>query len=156
MCWSSKYNPLKRIALHPLIVYKIVVYITPLKCHSFFMWANYIYNQEYIEPSLEIKEHPFKCEWSIFRGFHSYFHLDKAIEDYNAISANHKNITLVECIIPKGSTYFKNEKDEIVSNKIIIHRILKTNAKLPYAYNIIILFIIILLICFILFKVFCS
>ena len=48
------------------------------------------------------------------------------------------------------------EKDEIVSDRIIINRVLKTNAKLPCSWNIIYLFIIILLSCFILFKVFIS
>ena len=55
-----------------------------------------------------------------------------------------------------NGTFYKNEKDEIVSDRIIINRVLKTNAKLPCTWNIIYLFIIILLSCFILFKLFIS
>ena len=156
MCWLSKCYPLKRTASHHLITYKIVNYTTPLKCRSLIMWFDYIYKHEYIEPSLEIKEHPFKYEWDIFKGFHSYTYLNRATKEYDTVSSRRYNVALVECIIPKGSTFYRNEFDEIVSNRIIVNRILKTNASLPCAYNIIILFIIILLICFILFKIFCS
>lgn len=156
MCWSSKYYPLKRTASHHLITYKIVNYTTPLKCRSLITWFDYIYKHEYWEPSLEITERKFRYIWEIYRGFHSYSLLGKAMEEYDDVSSRHYNVALVECIIPKGSTFYRNEFYEIVSNRIIVNRILKTNAKLPCAYNIIILFIIILLICFILFKVFCS
>ena len=156
MCWLSKYLPLKETTTYPLIVYKVVVYTSPLRCNSLITWFDYIYKREYVEYNLEVTERKYAYGWEIYKGFHSYAHLNKAIEEYKAISSNHSDIALVECIIPKGSTFYKNEKDEIVSNRIIINRILKTNAKLPCAWNIIKLFIIILLSCFILFKLFIS
>lgn len=72
----------------------------------------------------------------------------------DSIKHSYGKVALIECIIPIGSTFYKNEKDEIVSNGIIINRILRTNAKLPCAWTIIYLFITILLSCFILFKFF--
>lgn len=156
MCWSSRYYPDEKTAPCSLIVYKVVVYVTSLRFRSLVMWFEYIRKHEYIELNLEIDERKYAYGWEIYRGFHSYSNLNKAIEEYNAISSVRNDVALVECIIPKDSTFYKNEKDEIVSDRIIIDRILKTNVKLPCAWYIIILFIIILLSCFILFKVFIS
>ena len=158
MCWTSKYPPIKRSAPTSLIVYKVVVYISPSRCRSFIMWFDYIYKHEYIELYLNIEElkDVYIYRWKIYRGFHSFVSLDKAVEEYEQALLGDRRIALVECIIPKDSTFYKNEKDEIVSDRIIINRVLKTNAKLPCAWTIIYLFIIILLSCFILFKVFIS
>lgn len=157
MCWSSKYPPIRRSASTSLIVYKVVVYISPSRCRSFIMWFDYIYKHEYIEPYLNIEESKdiYIYRWKIYRGFHSFVSLDKAVEEYKKALLGNRRIALVECTIPKDSTFYKNENGEIVSDRIIINRILKTNAKLPCAWNIIYLFIIILS-CFILFKVFIS
>ena len=157
MCWISKYPPIRRSAPTSLIVYKVVVYISPSRCRSFIMWFDYIYKHEYIEPYLNIEELGDICiyRWKN-RGFHSFVSLDKAVEEYEQALLGNRRIALVECIIPKDSTFYKNEKNEIVSNRIIINRILKTNVKLPCSWNIIYLFIIILLSCFILFKLFIS
>lgn len=154
MCWSSKYPPIRRSAPTSLIVYKVVVYISPSRCRSFVMWFDYIYKHEYIEPYLNIEEFKDIHRWKIYRGFHSFVSLDKAVEEYKKASLGDRRIALVECIIPKDSTFYKNEIGEIVSDRIIINRILKTNAKLLYAWDIIKLFIIMLLSCFILFKIF--
>lgn len=156
MCWTSKYPPIRRSATTSLIVYKVVVYISPSRCRSFIMWFDYIYKHEYIEPYLNIEEFKDIHRWKIYRGFHSFVSLDKAVEEYKKASLGDRRIALVECIIPKDSTFYKNENGEIVSDRIIINRVLKTNAKLPCVWNIIYLFIIILLSCFILFKVFIS
>lgn len=158
MCWSSKYPPIKRSAPTSLIVYKVVVYISPLRCRSFIMWFDYIYKHEYIESYLNIEElgDIYIYRWKIHRGFHSFVSLDKAVEEYKKALLGDRRIALVECIIPKDSTFYKNEKGEIVSNRIIINRVLKTDAKLSCAWNIIYLFIIIPLSCFILFKLFIS
>lgn len=158
MCWSSKYPPIKRSATTSLIVYKVVVYISPLRCRSFIMWFDYIYKHEYIEPYLNIEElgDIYIYRWNIYRGFHSFVSLDKAVEEYKKALLGDRRIALVECIIPKDSTFYKNENGEIVSDRIIINRVLKTDAKLPCAWNIIYLFIIIPLSCFILFKLFIS
>ena len=157
MCWSTKYLPIRETASCSLIVYKVVEYITPLRCRSLFMWFEYIYKHEYIELNLNISEHIGIYKWEIYRGFHSFSSLDKAVTEYkDAAAFSGKRVALVECIIPKDSTFYKNEFDEIVSDRIIVNRILTSTAKLPCAWTIIILFIIILLSCFILFKIFCS
>lgn len=156
MCWTSKYPPIRRSAPTSLIVYKVVVYISPSRCRSFVMWFDYIYKHEYIEPYLNIEEFKDIYRWKIYRGFHSFVSLDKAVEEYKKASLRNRRIALVECIIPKDSTFYKNEIGEIVSDRIIINRILKTDAKLHCAWDIIKLFIIMLLNCFILFKLFIS
>lgn len=153
MCWSSRYCPIKRGAQNLIIVYKVVTYIDSSECRSLYIWFKYVYKRVYRDPgSLEIKE-----SRDIYRGFHSYATMDRALQEYEkAITYHLGKVALVECMIPIGSIYYKNENDEIISNGIFINRILKTNAKLPCTWNIIYLFIIILLSCFILFKVFIS
>lgn len=158
MCWSSKYPPVKRNAQNHIIVYKVVTYIDSSECRSlYYQWFKYVYKHVYRDPdSLEIKESRDMYGWKIYRGFHSYATMDRALREYeDAITYNYGKVALVECTIPIGSVFYKNNDDEIVSNGIFINRILKTNVKLPSTWNIIYLFIIILS-CFILFKVFIS
>ena len=156
MCWSSRYCPIKRGAQNLIIVYKVVTYINSSECRSLYTWFKYIYKRAYRYPGpLEIRERRDIYRWEIHSGFHSYATMNRALREYeDAITYNYGKVALVECIIPIGSIFYKNEKNEIVSNRIIINRILKTNVKLPCTWNIIYLFIIILLSCFILFKVF--
>ena len=163
MCWSSKYPPIKRNAQNPIIVYKVVTYINSSECRSLYTWFKYIYKRVYrYSGPLEIRESKSMYGWEIHNGFHSYETMDRALREYeDAIKYNYGEVALVECTIPIGSVFYKNNDDEIVSNGIIIGRILKTNVKLPSTWNIstwniIKLFIIILLSCFILFKVFIS
>lgn len=161
MCWSSRYCPIKRGAQNLIIVYKVVTYINSSECRSLYTWFRYIYKRVYEEPgNPEVRESKSLYRWEINRGFHSYATMDRALREYeDAIKYNYGEVALVECTIPIGSVFYKNNDDEIVSNGIIIGRILKTNVKLPSTWNIstwniIQLFIIILLSCFILFKVF--
>lgn len=158
MCWSSRYCPIKRGAQNPIIVYKVVTYIGSSECRSLHAWFKYVYKRVYRDPgSLEIRERRDIYRWEIHNGFHSYATIIRALREYeDAITYNCGEVALVECIIPIGSIFYKNMDDEIVSNRIIINRILKTNAKLSCSWDIIYLFIIILLSCFILFKVFIS
>lgn len=54
------------------------------------------------------------------QGYHSCFNLDylkKTIEQY---WKNDRSVLLVECIIPKGSEYYKNPLDIYISNKLIV------------------------------------
>lgn len=158
MCWSSRCCPIKRGAQTLIIVYKVVTYIDSSECCSLYQWFKYTYKRVYRDPgSLEIKESRDMYGWEIYRGFHSYATMDRALREYeDAITYNYGKVALVECTIPIGSVFYKNNDDEIVSNGIFIGRILKTNVKLPCTWNIIKLFIIILLSCFILFKLFIS
>lgn len=157
MCWSSKYPSIKRGAQNLIIVYKVVTYINSSECRALYQQFRYVYKRVYRDPgSLEIREYNNIYRWEIYRGFYSYATIDRALQEYeDAITYNFGKVALVECMIPIGSIYYKNEDGEIVSNGIFINRILKTNAKLPCAWTIIYLFII-LLSCLILFKVFIS
>lgn len=147
MCWSSRCCPIKRGAQTLIIVYKVVTYIDSSECRSLYQWFKYTYKRVYRDPgSLEIRERHDMYGWEIYRGFHSYATMDRALREYeNTITYNYGEAALVECTIPIGSIFYKNMDDEIVSNGIIIDRILKTNVKLPSTWNIIKLFIIILL-----------
>lgn len=158
MCWSSRCCPIKRGAQTLITVYKVVTYIDSSECRSLYQRFRYVYKRVYRDPgSLEIKESRDMYGWEIYRGFHSYATMDRALREYeDAITYNYGQVALVECTIPIGSVFYKNNDDEIVSNGIFINRILKTNVKLPSTWNIIKLFIIILLSCFILFKLFIS
>ena len=163
MCWSSRYCPIKRGAQNLIIVYKVVTYINSSECRSLYTWFRYIYKRVYKYPGpLEIRKRRDIYRWEIHSGFHSYETMGRALQEYeDAITYNYGEVALVECTIPIGSVFYKNNDDEIVSNGIIIGRILKTNVKLPSTWNIstwniIKLFIIILLSCFILFKLFIS
>lgn len=163
MCWTSKYPPIRKSAQNLIIVYKVVTYIDSSECRSLYKWFKYIYKRVYRYPGpLKIRERRDIHRWEIHRGFHSYATMDRALQEYKEdIMCNFGEIALVECAIPIGSIYYKNERNEIVSDRIIINRILKTNVKLPSTWNIstwniIKLFIIILLSCFILFKLFIS
>lgn len=158
MCWSSRYCPIKRGAQTLIIVYKVVTYINSSECRSLYTWFRYIYKRVYRYPGpLEIRESRDTYGWEIHSGFHSYATMGRALREYeDAITYNYGEVALVECTIPIGSIFYKNIDDEIVSNGIFINRILKTNVKLLSTWNIIKLFIIILLSCFILFKLFIS
>ena len=62
-------------------------------------------------------------KWIIEEGFHSYrtwLTAKKAFEGFSTDSSIRKRIKIVQCIIPKGTTFYINEKNEIVSNGIII------------------------------------
>lgn len=146
------------IAEQDICVYKIVRSINDFLCSSAMQNFQYQYKILYTQEEPILVQPGYRTSYRIEKGFHSYktyFKAKKAFYKFSECSLYNDTI-IVECIIPKDSTFYKNEKDEIVSDRIIINRILKTNAKLPCAWNIIKLFIIILLSCFILFKLFIS
>lgn len=120
MCWSSRYCPIKRGAQNLIIVYKVVTYINSSECRSLYTWFKYVYKRVYRDPgSLEIKERRDIYRWEIYRGFHSYATMGRALREYeDAITYNYGRVALVECMIPIGSIYYKNVNDEIVSNGI--------------------------------------
>lgn len=160
MCWISSKPPVRRIAIESIYTYKVVYDYSEFLCDSLIMGFVYEYYKLYtqnkaIMPLCRARTN----KWIIEEGFHSYrtwLVAKKAFEGFSTDSSIRKKIKIVQCIIPKGTTFYINENGEIVSDRIIINRILKTDAKLPCTWTIIYLFIIILLSCFILFKVFIS
>lgn len=128
MCWSSKYYPKIEIVDYPLVVYKVVRYVDLSICYSLCRNFEYIYKEEYKQISdLKITQRKYHYEWVINEGFHSYTR-NRAIQEYKeTVLHSISKFALVECIIPKGSTFYRNENNEIVSDRIIINKILRTN-----------------------------
>lgn len=160
MCWTTQTLPVRRIAKEAIYTYKVIYDYGEFICYSLIMGFVYEYYKLYTQNKAIMPLcGALSNKWMIEEGFHSYrtwLTAKEASEKFSTDPSIRKRIKIVQCIIPKDSTFYKNEKDEIVSDRIIINRILKTDAKLPCAWNIIYLFIIILLSYFILFKVFIS
>lgn len=160
MCWTSSKPPVKRIAKEGIYTYKVVFDYGEFICYSLVMGFVYEYYKLYTQNKAIMPLcGALSNKWIIEEGFHSYrtwLTAKEASEKFSTDSSIRKRIKIVQCIIPKGTAFYINEKNEIVSDRIIINRILKTDAKLPCTWNIIYLFIIILLSCFILFKLFIS
>lgn len=114
MCWTS-FTLNKQIAKQDYTVYKLVKFDTFNTCKS--LVFDYVYTFE----KLYELEQPLSYEncigiYTINKGFHSYASL-------NAVYCieNLKETLLVECTMPKGTSYYVNKYDEVVSNQIIIH-----------------------------------
>ena len=110
MCWISEKLD-KKVAEHDIIVYKIVLpNIRGTKSLFYKFW--YLFNTTY-RGTLDIKL--VGSEYCITEGFHSYKTKSKVLL---ANQFHFKKI--VKCILPKGTIYYINNNDEIVSNQIRI------------------------------------
>lgn len=136
MCWVCDIENLKvQKAKENINVYKVVKKATKKSCISPFM--DYTYYLKDIQPSLTLRViiEPRSNFAKIEEGYYSYSSVSfvcnsiiRSIDGklYKAIRyGNHKEMIAVDnylylatFIIPKGSTYFINEEDVIVSNKI--------------------------------------
>lgn len=136
MCWVCDIENLKvQKAKEDINVYKVVKKATKKSCVSPFM--DYTYYLKDIQPSLTLRViiEPRSNFAKIEEGYYSYSSVSfvcnsimRSIDGklYKAIRCgNHKEMIAVDnylylatFIIPKGSTYFINEEDVIVSNKI--------------------------------------
>lgn len=110
MCWIGKELD-EQVATKDITVYKVVI-LGNKDCASLFYKFNYKYNKLYAT-SFTIQA--FASEFHISKGFHSYKNKTTAYE-----VGRHYWEHVAKCIIPKGSHYFINSYDEIVSDKIII------------------------------------
>lgn len=136
MCWSSKILE-KKIATEDIKTFK-VGYERVTKLRSYYRWFIYDFNQLY-----ETEIYPEYSEglYAITQGFHSYNPKKCTYERcFNEVDKNYSKVqsktigklidkyfgdtSVFECIIPKGSEYYENEDGEIVSNQIIIKKIL--------------------------------
>lgn len=134
MCWTSNKLPKMCIAKQDMCVYKIVRNINDFLCKSAVNGFCYQYNTLYTEEKVILVKPGYTTSWRTETGFHSYNTHLKAKKVFNKLyKCCLYNMIIVQCIIPKGSIFYKNENDEIVSNGIFIDRILKTNVKLPCA-----------------------
>lgn len=124
MCWSSHGLPYRNIVNKDIICYKIFNKNNIIWERSsliiktiFSLYKGYPYIPYNCNPKVIINfiEDSIYGGWHIHEGYHSYETLDKAKEkcypDFEYI---------IECIIPKNTEYYINEKQEIVSSNIII------------------------------------
>ena len=134
MCWKSCIPPIKQIATKDITCYKIfctsdVVWNrNPIKFLGIIVWNKYTIKElcslyrdyTYIpyesnpEVNIFIAKSEYYYRWYIDKGYHSYKTLDRAKAERNLYEI------IVKCIIPKGSTYYINNFNEIVSSNIII------------------------------------
>lgn len=109
MCWTNR-TLNRKVVEHDITVYKSVI-PDLIGCRSLIYNFNYNFNEVYIE-SFHI-EH-INDIYYIFRGFHSYKTKSRAL------NRNPFYKCIVKCILPKGTIYYINNLDEIVSNQIRI------------------------------------
>ena len=133
MCWTSDTNPIPKTADKDIICYK-VFYIKDIKYKRrkflgiplwkegieklYSMYKEYEYIPYATNPKVTIyyrKYNDIYSWWSIDKGYHSYSTLDQA-----ELKRILKLELIVECVIPKGSVYYLNENNEIVSSNIIV------------------------------------
>lgn len=86
---------------------------------------HYNLNHLYKEVKLKIKK---GFNNSIYEGYHSYYKETKPTERYfinfNSYYFDKGDECIVLCKIPKGSKYFLGENNDIVSNQIILEKII--------------------------------
>lgn len=126
MCWIG--FKLKDIACKKaeadIVVYKVVLDATKDSCKSVF--EDYLYNTS-LQPTIKLKVSlPFML---IHRGYHSYTGVNYTKEKDNTVSLKFSDPVsvpfsdtleyyLAKFIIPKGSVYYKNVLDNVVSSSI--------------------------------------
>lgn len=144
MCWIT-FKPLKaKVAKRNIKVLK-VLYIHPSEptvLVPYFYSGVYKYSINGKNPVIPITviEHSNYCAYiehcSIHEGYHSYA-VNCPVRDVTSTEmfvkdhyfcddeCTGRQVHLVECIIPKGTTYYLNEFMEYVSENIVIKKIIK-------------------------------
>lgn len=149
MCWTQSYSkPVLNQAGTDLTVYKLLFKKTRYYKTFSLKWFYYFIlsllrinkNTYYISPIMKklyklnkrnkdikliVKEIPpdyyfYGTIYIINEGYHSFATLSEALK-----KCTRENYSIMECIIPKGSYYYKNASLEIVSSNIIIKKELK-------------------------------
>lgn len=136
MCWQKyKHTDLQRHVTETDIVSTKVLVLEENKLRAYY--------RKYYYTIGELNQIDFPLETNflgqIYKGFHSYnsksikytealegifvFNVGKA-EFITIFSKGYNSLVVVECTIPKGSEYYENSIGEIVSNKLIINKIL--------------------------------
>lgn len=131
MCWSYyKYiDKKKRIAETDIRTFKILKSVEQILC-AYYQNYKYTIGKLNSVNSLELIRN------KIFEGFHSYDLNNDCLSALGGIVVQGKeggfldyfsradHIVKVECTIPKGSEYYENSLGEIVSNKLIVDKII--------------------------------
>lgn len=127
MCWISSKKPIKKVATEDITVYKLLSF----DLRAPFIHYRYFYAEKQKEIELKITERydPYSRLHIIEKGYHSYSKLS-TIKFIQKTNQNWMPLEIFICTIPKGSVYYENENDEVVSSNIIINRKLDKNYKL--------------------------
>lgn len=127
MCWESNKTPVAKIATEDITCYKLfakrhIIWETTSDSNIKKMkkvaslWMNYLYVPYNANP--EVKLIYYKLDiinlWIINAGYHSY------VSSWYTQKYCSPDFVIIECIIPKGTEYYINEKQEIVSSNIIV------------------------------------
>lgn len=134
MCWKTIYSPVKRVAKSDIKVAKFVV--SNYRC----LFYTPYYRQEVAMGEIKTSElgEPHRVGdvddgfYAITDGLHSYgTNVDIVVQnnridiiwngerlDYWFDTYNDFKVYIVECVIPKGSSYYVNECNEYVSDKL--------------------------------------
>jgi hypothetical protein len=119
MCLYIKKNQEAQIAKRAIVCYKLVeVSIEePIYYRSWVQLVTVQLGEEYM--SILVKEEGDFSD-SISEGLHSYTSLEKAKFELRVSHCYFEfNSAIVKCIIPKGSTYYKNDDGQFASDRII-------------------------------------
>ncbi len=131
MCWLNR-TAIAHIAEEDIEIFKMCEDSTEKNTvQSYFMASNYILNKVYkLESPIEIEQ--FSTYYGINKGFHSY---DKTcivkrcidgiiiMSEYSTIETYCDYAIIVKGYIPKGATYYINDRDEYVSDEICLTKI---------------------------------
>lgn len=126
MCWETRLKEfqIKRTAVNDIQVYKILKerrtwIFNRIKYVSPYYNFKYKLNKTY-KSRLELDSQTRDDVLIIENGLHSFTNLQHA--EYYRVAGRPPFVTWVifKAIIPKGSTYYRNEIGEIVSNKLKI------------------------------------
>lgn len=135
MCFLTK-NPQKRIAESDVTCYK-VVYVHKKRINSYVRAFPYELNKKYFQ-TIQFFKNRFGSRAD--KGFHSYDkveyifikHYGLYIDSLSFQTDINSNERIVKCIIPKGAVYYKNEYGEIISESIIIKKIINPSLWLRF------------------------
>lgn len=129
MCWESKTKPIPKIATEDFEIYKICLdgRVGHIEVRSFY--NNFYYNLRQLytqEKPLSINEINSPRKYQIERAFHSYLPSCELVGTNSGLyivnGAHYCGYHLVKVkgYIPKGATYYVNNKNEVVSDKIVL------------------------------------
>ena len=133
MCWKSKHKPKLEIAEEDIPVQKVLdVTVGYEPCSPIYPFKWKLNNKYFVQLPIPIFDDKLKC-WQAHIGFHSCGSIH--VIDYNfarqcknkfgvtvlaTSNFRYDNWKVFNCIIPKGTKYYKNEYDDYISNALII------------------------------------
>ena len=123
MCWFSQKQPDYKVADKDIVVYKRfrqdeMVYENSKFTAVFSMIFGYLYTINTLNKPIELDHYYNDGFYDIYKGYTSWLY--PKLPTGALLSTFGKVTKIVKCVIPKGSTYAKNEIGEVVSSNIIV------------------------------------